>query len=74
MVLLYFVVGQTIPYFAEVILGALAVLDLFIIFALRQPDPETDSPVDQPPPTPPIDFRLRPLEETSDNLENTRYQ
>jgi uncharacterized membrane protein YhfC len=68
-----FISGQYSVYLAEMIIAALAVLDIYIIFALRQPDPDSS------PPLPPLvisespNFTIAPLEETADHLENTRY-
>jgi uncharacterized membrane protein YhfC len=69
-----YIAGQWGGYAAEAVLGVTALLDIFIIFALRKPEPE---PVIVPPPQPPDEppvFTATPVEETSVNLENTRYQ
>lgn len=69
-----YIAGQWGGYAAEAVLGVTALLDIFIIFALRKPEPE---PVIVPPPHPPDEppvFTATPVEETSVNLENTRYQ
>jgi uncharacterized membrane protein YhfC len=68
------VVGKWGGYVAEAILGVMAILDIIIIFALRQPEPEpveltTTQNINEPPA-----FTPNQIEETSDNLENTRYQ
>jgi uncharacterized membrane protein YhfC len=69
-----FIASQFGGYAAEAVLGGLVILDIAIIFALRQPEPE--------PPTllPIADSNELPaftpslVEETSENLEKTRYQ
>jgi uncharacterized membrane protein YhfC len=69
-----FIASKYNAYAAEGILGVMAVLDIFIIFALRQPEPE---PAQPPPPSDigeQIPFQPTPIEETSENLEKTRYQ
>jgi uncharacterized membrane protein YhfC len=69
-----FIAGHWGVYTAEAVLGAMAVLDLLIIFALRQPEPEpTISPLFLTPNEPPV-FTATPVEETSENLENSRFQ
>jgi uncharacterized membrane protein YhfC len=68
------IVSQWGGYATEAWLGVLALLDIAIIFILRQPEqepPETPAP---PPSTEPTPVPIAPVEETSDNLENTRYQ
>jgi uncharacterized membrane protein YhfC len=69
-----FIARQWGVYTAEAVLGGQAVLAIWIIFRLRQPEPE-------PPalPSEPIVVKspvsiTAPIEETSDNLEKTRYQ
>jgi len=69
-----FVAGQWGGYAAEAVLGVTALLDIFIIFALRQPEPEPTvlssfTPIAEPPV-----FTPYPIEESSENLEKTRYQ
>ena len=69
-----FIAGQWSPYAAEAVLGGLAVVDIFIIFALRQPEPDSNTPDGlQTPKAPPI-FTPLPVDESSENLEKTRYQ
>jgi uncharacterized membrane protein YhfC len=69
-----FIAGKWGGYAAEAFLGGFAILDLIIIFALRQPEPEpTEPPSISPPGKTPI-FTPLPIEETSDNLDSTRYQ
>jgi uncharacterized membrane protein YhfC len=60
-------------YAAEVVFGFLALIDIIIIFVLRQPEPEPIQPPSTSPPKTPI-FTPLPIAETSDNLEQTRYQ
>jgi uncharacterized membrane protein YhfC len=61
-------------YATEAVLGVLAILDIAIIFALRQPEPEPPNVLSPPIGVEPAPIPLTPVEETSDNLENTRYQ
>jgi uncharacterized membrane protein YhfC len=68
-----FVANQYSPYLAEVTIGAMAVLAVFIIFRLREPELETPLLPHAPVP-PPTSFTPHPVEESSDNLEKTRYQ
>jgi uncharacterized membrane protein YhfC len=69
-----FVANQLSGYIAEAMLGGLAVLDIIIIFALRRPEPEApESSPYLPPEVPPV-FTPTQLEETSENLEKTRFQ
>lgn len=67
-----FIAGQFGGYVAEAMLGILAVLDVIIIFVLRKPEPPV-IPTVQPLNEPTV-FTPATLEETSENLENTRYQ
>jgi uncharacterized membrane protein YhfC len=69
-----FIAVQMNAYAAEAILGVIAVLDIIIIFALRQPEPEPPAPLAPPGTGEPLVFIPTPLEETSENLEKTRYQ
>jgi hypothetical protein len=69
-----FIARQWGGYAAEAVIGGSVILDIFIIFSLRQPEPES-IPLLSPQtahehPT----FTPTPVEETSENLENTRYQ
>jgi len=69
-----FIANQWNVYIAEAVLGGLAILDVIIIFALRQPEPQA---ADTAPPQPTIGalpFTPKPVEETIENLEKTRYQ
>ena len=61
-------------YVSEAVLGGLAVVAVVIIFALRQPEPEPITPIPESVSHQPLPFTPTPMEETSDNLENTRYQ
>ena len=69
-----FIAGQWSGYAADAVLGGLAIMDIFIIFALRQPEPSTNEPPHLAAPKEPPLFTPEPIEETSDNLEKTRYQ
>ena len=69
-----FIASQLNAYAAETILGVLAVLDIIIIFALRQPEPEPTATLPPPSAIEPLVFTPTPVEETSENLEKTRYQ
>jgi uncharacterized membrane protein YhfC len=62
------------PYAVEGLIGIAALISIAIIFALRQPEPqpiETEelAPLPAPIPLP----GLTPIAETSDNLDNTRF-
>jgi hypothetical protein len=58
----------------EAVLAASVILDIIIIFSLRQPEPEpvVSIPIENTNETPA--FTPAPIEETSENLEKTRYQ
>ena len=69
-----FIASQWGGYPTEIMLGVLALVDVAIIFALRNPESELASPLPtQPAMVTPI-FTPSQLEETSENLENTRFQ
>lgn len=58
-------------YGVEALAGGFAVLSVIIIFSLRQPEPDNPQPVSvSPMPMP----KLEPMEETPDNLDNSKYQ
>ena len=58
-------------YGTEALVGGFAVLSIIIIFSLRQPEPDNPQPVPvSPMPMP----KLEPVEETPDNLDNSKYQ
>ena len=61
-------------YLVEAVLGGLALLEIIIIFVLRQPEPIPPeySPI-LPHDMPPV-FTPTQVEETSENLDQTRYQ
>ncbi len=61
-------------YAAEAVLGGLAIMDVIIIFALRQPEPKDNTTKPGLPSTESRRFKPQPVEETSENLEKTRYQ
>ena len=69
-----FIADQLNAYAAEAILGIMAILDIIIIFALRQPEPEPTTPLPLPNAGEPLVFTPTPIEETSENLEKTRFQ
>lgn len=61
-------------YSIEAMLGGLAILDVVIIFILRQPEPLPAAlPSTAISNNPPV-FTPEPIEETSENLEKTRFQ
>lgn len=58
-------------YWTEALIGGFAVLSIIIIFSLRQPEPDNPEPVSvSSTPAP----KLQPIEETLDNLDNSKYQ
>ena len=61
-------------YAAEVVLCGLAIMDMIIIYTLRQPEPEANPPLPLPTVIESQVFTPTPVEETSENLEKTRYQ
>ncbi|HSB65620.1 MAG TPA: YhfC family glutamic-type intramembrane protease [Anaerolineales bacterium] len=69
-----FIAAKWGVYTAEAVLGALAIVDIVLIFALRQPEPAPSET--HPPSTPitPLVYTPKPIEETSENLEKTRFQ
>jgi uncharacterized membrane protein YhfC len=69
-----FIAGHWGVYAAEAVLGVMAVLDIFIIFFLRQPEPELAPSPSSSTSYEPSTIKPTPVEETSENLENTRYQ
>ncbi len=71
---LVFINGQWGVYAAEAFLGGFTVLDFVIIFALRQPEPAPEASGEQPTRVEPPVFAPTQIEETSDNLEKTRFQ
>ncbi len=61
-------------YWLEAIVGGFAVVSVIVILLLRQPEPLNSDGNPQHVPTP-LNVPLpEPIEETSDTLENTRYQ
>jgi uncharacterized membrane protein YhfC len=66
------IAGQWGVYAAEAFLALTVVLDILIIFILRQPEPAEPTPVSIV--SEPSVYIPPQIEETSDNLENTRYQ
>jgi hypothetical protein len=69
-----FIAGQWGAYAAEAVLGGLAIVDIFIIITLRQPEPESIPPLPSLSANEAPAFTPTPIEETSENLENSRYQ
>jgi len=69
-----FIASQWGGYIAEAVLGGLAIMDVVIIFALYQPEKEPKVPPPLLTPNKPPVFIPNPVEETSENLEQTRYQ
>jgi uncharacterized membrane protein YhfC len=59
-------------YGTEALIGGFAILSLVIIFVLRQPEPAAPVELAGPEPTPA--FVPKPVEESPDHLDNTRYQ
>jgi len=59
-------------YWTEALIGGYAVLSVIIIFILRQPDPDAPQPVSVSPTPTALD--LKPVEETQENLDNSKYQ
>ena len=58
-------------YWTEALVGGFALLSLVIIILLRQPEPTLiPEPVTAPTPT----VTIKPVEETSENLDNSQYQ
>ncbi len=58
-------------YWTEALAGGFALLSLAIIFLLRQPEPAL---IPEPLSAPTSTVTFRPVEETSENLDNSRYQ
>ncbi len=69
-----FVGNQWGVYAAEAVIGGSVLIDLIIIFALRQPEPKPEIPANVPPLAVPRFIPQTPVEETSENLDKTRYQ
>ncbi len=66
-------------YWTEAVIGGFAILSLTIIFTLRQPEPAPGPSTGSgqglaPAPAPVAEFTPRPVEETEENLDKTRYQ
>jgi uncharacterized membrane protein YhfC len=61
-------------YAAEAFLFVTVFVDIIIILVLRQPEPEPASPFIISKTNEPIVFTPAQIEETSDNLDKTRYQ
>lgn len=62
------------PYLTEALIGIFAIISLYIIFRLKQPEPVEPSEVDLTPLPPPLSAEaLRPVEESDNKLERSRY-
>jgi len=59
-------------YWTEALVGGYAVLSVIIIFALIQPD--QDAPEPAPVSQSPVTIDIKPVDETPDNLDNSKYQ
>jgi len=68
-----FVAGTWNAYLAELVLGFLAIINVLIIFVLRQSEPEAE-PQTSMADLETVDFQMSPLEETPDHLDKTRFQ
>lgn len=60
-------------YWTEAFIGVFAVISVILIFVLRQPEPQLEPEPMQAPVLLDIPV-LKPVEESEENLENTRYQ
>jgi uncharacterized membrane protein YhfC len=60
-------------YALEGVAGLFAILSVILIFVLRQPQPQPQPDL-EPAPLPASGFVPKPIEETQENLEKTRYQ
>jgi uncharacterized membrane protein YhfC len=69
-----FIAAVYSPYAAEAVLGGLAVINVVIIFVLRQPEAGLQGLNELPKAKQPPIFTPQPIEETSENLQKTRYQ
>jgi len=58
-------------YAIEGAVGLFAILSIIIIFVLRQPEKQLEL---EPAAAPVLEFNPKPIEETQENLEKTRYQ
>ncbi len=68
-----FAAGYLNKYALEALVGGFALLSLFIIFKLRQP--EAEEPIAPlPAPVSPAETSLQPVEETPENLDNSKFQ
>jgi uncharacterized membrane protein YhfC len=62
------------PYLTEALIGGFAMISLFIIFRLKQPEPIEPPEVDLTPLPPPLSAEaLQPVEESDTTLEHSRY-
>ncbi len=67
-----YLAGFVSIYLVEAIIGLAALLNLGIIFALRQPEPEPPTAPSLPP-APMQTLPLAEIEENAENLDNTRF-
>jgi len=70
--------GYISRYATEAIVGGFAIMSVIFIFLLRQPEPAAVEIADRAPALSGVEklagFTPKPIEETEDNLEKTRYQ
>ena len=59
-------------YAIEGVVAILAIISLIIIFALKQPEPEPE-PESEPPPDPVEVTSLPEIDESPENIDDTRY-
>ncbi len=64
--------GSIGVYWTEAIIGGFAVIALFIIMRLYAPEPEPVGKSTRPPLPP--DYKMKPLDETPENLDKTKYR
>ncbi len=69
-----FLSTQMSVYIVEAVLGALAIVEIIIIFFLRQPEPVLIELSPIPPPDIPPVFTPSLVEETPENLDQSRFQ
>jgi uncharacterized membrane protein YhfC len=70
--LVVFLQSSLTVYQLEGVVGVFAVVSVAIIFLLRRPEPTTD--VEPAPVSSPAIPAIQPVEETTENLDNSRYQ
>jgi uncharacterized membrane protein YhfC len=67
-----YLVGFLSIYLLEGLLGLLALINMGIIFALRQPEPAPPA-APEPPPIVPATLPVAEVEENAENLDNSRF-